>query len=48
MQQNFIKMIDKNIHDLEKDNQFLEKAEQEILKEGCEIIDKSHSHKESS
>ena len=27
MQQNFIKMIDKNINDMEKDNEFLKKAE---------------------
>lgn len=33
MQQNFIKMIDKNINDMEKDHQFIEKAEQEIREE---------------
>ena len=33
MQQNFIKMIDKNIAEMEKDYSFLEKAEQEIQRE---------------
>ena len=36
MQQNFIKMVDKNINDMEADTKFLDKAHEEYRKEDPE------------
>jgi hypothetical protein len=42
MQQNFIKMIDKNINDMEKDHNFLDLAEKEIHKDEGDNAESGH------